>query len=110
MNHKARTGRSKTACSVLPPVGTTTSSCHSVPVAVRGSTLVGWPASGSGSIGAAVDLPVGATATFTLTATIDPSAVGNLTNASSITAPVGVTDPNIADNTATDVDTLRSEP
>ena len=64
------------------------------------------PASGSGSIGAAVDLPVGATATFTLTATIDPSAVGNLTNAASITAPVGVTDPNIADNTATDVDTL----
>jgi uncharacterized repeat protein (TIGR01451 family) len=64
------------------------------------------PASGSGSINAGVDLPVGATATFTLSATLDPSAVGNLTNAAAITAPVGVTDPNTADNTATDVDTL----
>jgi uncharacterized repeat protein (TIGR01451 family) len=64
------------------------------------------PASGSGSIAAGVDLSVGATATFTLTATIDPGATGSLSNTASITAPVGVTDPNPGTDAATDVDIL----
>ncbi len=64
-------------------------------------------ASGTGNITDTVNLPAGATATYTLNATVRPSATGNLTNTASITAPTGVTDPTPANNTATDTDTLN---
>ena len=63
-------------------------------------------ATGTGSIDTTVSLGVGATVTFTLTATIDPAATGTLVNTVSVTAGVGTTDPDPADNTATDIDTL----
>ena len=71
-------------------------------VASAGSSC---PASGSGNIAAAVNLLVGGTATFTLTGTVSASAVGNLVNTATVTAPGGVTDPNPGNNSATDTDT-----
>ena len=66
----------------------------------------GCPASGSGNITASVNLLAGGSATFTLVATISQGAVGNLVNTATVTAPGGVTDPNLANNSATDTDTL----
>ncbi|MEO8264284.1 MAG: hypothetical protein ABI706_02115 [Ilumatobacteraceae bacterium] len=64
------------------------------------------PAAGSGSISSSVDLPVGASVTFTVTAVIGAGVTGTLTNTASVSAPLGVTDTNAANNTATDVDSL----
>lgn len=66
------------------------------------------PASGTGNISAAVNLPAGAAVTFILRATVSANATGNLTNTATITAPPGVTDANTANNSATDVDNLRT--
>ncbi len=59
------------------------------------------PASGSGNISASVDLPVGATATFTLTGTA--STPGKLINTATIAAPAGVVDNFPSSNGQTDV-------
>ena len=67
------------------------------------------PASGSGSISAAVNLPVGGTATFTVSCVISPSAVGEVTNTAVATTPGGTTDPNMGNNIATDTDTLTPQ-
>ncbi len=63
-------------------------------------------ANGSGNINDSANLPVGGTVTYTLTGTISPSATGSLSNTATVTAPGGVTDPNPANNSATDTDTL----
>ena len=68
-----------------------------------GGTCTG---SGSGSINDTVNLPVGATVTYTLTGTIDASARGSLANTATVTAPGGVADPNPGNNSATDTDVL----
>jgi uncharacterized repeat protein (TIGR01451 family) len=64
------------------------------------------PASGTGAIDASVDLLVDGTATFTLTGTVSPSAVGSLANTAAATTPPGVADPDPANDSATDTDTL----
>jgi uncharacterized repeat protein (TIGR01451 family) len=64
------------------------------------------PPSGSGGIATAVSLLAGGRATFSLTATVLPSATGTLTNTASVTAPSGVADPVGANNVAVDADTL----
>ena len=66
-------------------------------------------ASGSGNINQTVSLPVGATVTYTLTGTISAAATGTLTNTATVTAPAGVTDPDLTNNTATDTDTLTPQ-
>ena len=63
-------------------------------------------ASGTGNIGGAVSLTVGSVATFTITGTLASSATANLLNTATVSAPVGVTDPTLVNNSATDVDTL----
>jgi uncharacterized repeat protein (TIGR01451 family) len=63
-------------------------------------------ASGSGGLAQAVDLPVGATLTYTVACTVAPGATGTLTNTATVSAPAGVTDPNASNNVATDVDTV----
>ncbi len=67
------------------------------------------PPSGAASINATVNLLVGGTATFTLTGTIAPDATGTLVNTASVTAPAGLTDPSLANNAATDTDTLTPQ-
>ena len=61
--------------------------------------------SGSGNISRTVNLPVGATATFAISATvIAGSGSGTLTNSASVAPPAGVTDPGASNNTDADVD------
>ncbi|MFN8525950.1 MAG: hypothetical protein U0821_22850 [Chloroflexota bacterium] len=62
---------------------------------------------GSGNINTTVSLPVNGTATFTATGTVSPSFTGQLKNSVGITPPAGVTDPNPANNQATDDDTIQ---
>ncbi len=64
------------------------------------------PASGAGNINSTVNLPVGASVTYTVNATISPSATGNLSNTATVSEPAGVTDPVPGNNSATDIDTL----
>jgi uncharacterized repeat protein (TIGR01451 family) len=74
-----------------------------------GGTVSG-PTSGAGALATTVDLPVGATVTFTFSAQVSPSATGTLVNTATITPPAGVTDPNAANNSATDTDTVMPPP
>jgi uncharacterized repeat protein (TIGR01451 family) len=65
--------------------------------------------SGTGDINDTVNLPVGESAVYTVTATISLSATGVLSNTASVAPPVGITDPNPGNNSATDSDTLIPE-
>ena len=65
--------------------------------------------SGAGDINELVDVPVGATVTFTVDATVDPAAAGTLANTVTIAEPAGISDPDPSDNTATDTDTLTPQ-
>ena len=67
-------------------------------VASPGSSCAG---SGSGSILDTVTLRAGGTATYTLQATVEPTAPGTLTNTASLTLPAWVTDPVPGDHEAT---------
>ncbi len=66
-------------------------------------------ASGSGNINEAVNLPAGGSVTFTVNATIAPSATTSLQNTASVVIGAGVTDPNGNNNEATDTDTLTPQ-
>lgn len=63
-------------------------------------------ASGSGKVADTVDLPAGASVTYTITATVGAAAEGTITSTATVTAPAGYNDPNPSDNTAADVDTV----
>ncbi|MEM7093500.1 MAG: hypothetical protein AAF567_10900 [Actinomycetota bacterium] len=49
-----------------------------------------------------LDLVAGASATITITGTVDPSAVAGFINTATVAAPIGVTDPNLTNNTDDD--------
>lgn len=66
----------------------------------------GFSASGSGNISDIVSLPAGSKITYKAKGTISPSAVGTISDTASVSAPGGVTDPNLANNNAIDTDTL----
>ena len=68
-----------------------------------GAVTSGSPSSGTGNLSTKVDLPVGATITFSITANIDPAASGTLTNTATVDVPCGEPD---ANGTATDTDNL----
>jgi uncharacterized repeat protein (TIGR01451 family) len=62
-------------------------------------------ASGRGDVSDTVDLPAGASVTYTATATVDPASTATaISNTATVSAPAGVTELDPADNTATDVD------
>ena len=63
-------------------------------------------AAGSGSIAETVDLPVGATVTYSISATVDPGARGLLANTASAGVPATITDPVPGNNSDTDTDAL----
>jgi len=67
-------------------------------------------ASGSGSINVTVDLLVTGTATFTVTVTTNAASpgCGTLVNTATVTPPPTRADPNLANNTATDIDTFAN--
>lgn len=62
--------------------------------------------SGSGNINTSVNLLVGELATFVVDATISLSAAGTLSNTATVAPPSGMTDSNITNDRATDIDTL----
>ncbi len=66
-------------------------------------------ARGSGNIGDTLALPAGAIVTYTITAGVDASAVGSLSNTATVTAPTLEPDGNPGDNSATDTDTLTPQ-
>ena len=63
-------------------------------------------AAGSGNISDTVNLPAGGSVTYTASCTISASAAGSLSNTATVSAPAAVTDPNPANNSATDTDTI----
>ncbi len=63
-------------------------------------------ANGSGNLDDPVNLAVGSRVTFTATGTVDPAARGSLTNTATVTVPLGVTDPSLSNNSASDIDSL----
>jgi uncharacterized repeat protein (TIGR01451 family) len=63
-------------------------------------------ASGSGDITETLDLPAGASVTYTAVANVANSARGGLTNTVTVTPAAGATDSNPANNTASDRDTV----
>jgi len=76
-------------------------------VATGGAT--GFTPSGAGNINDTVDMPAGSKITYTLVATISSGATGTLSNTASVVTPVGVTDPNPANNSATDTNRLAAQ-
>jgi len=66
----------------------------------------GCNANGSGDIHDTVAMPAGSKITYKATGTISASATGSIANTATVSAPGGVIDKNIANNSATDTDTL----
>jgi len=62
--------------------------------------------SGTGNVTTTVDLLPAGTATFTVQGTVSQLASGSLSNTATVSAPAGVTDPNLGNNSATDTDSL----
>src|SRR5262249_47725168 len=75
--------------------------------------VFGTPSAGSYDpttrIWSGLSLATGQSVTITLTGTIDPSATGTLTNTAHVAPPAGVTDPDPANNNASDTDTLTPQ-
>jgi uncharacterized repeat protein (TIGR01451 family) len=63
------------------------------------------PAGGTGNINTSVNLPAGSSVTFVVNASVSPAATGNMVNTATVTAPPGITDPSLANNTVTDTNT-----
>ena len=64
-------------------------------------------ASGSGNVNDTVNLPVGGSVTYTVTAVVSAAATGTLSNTATVSS--SVTDPDPANNSATDTDTLTPQ-
>jgi uncharacterized repeat protein (TIGR01451 family) len=62
--------------------------------------------SGSGDLSDTVTVPVGGHVTYTVTADIDPGAVGSVANTAGVQPAAGMVDPVPGNNSATDVDAL----
>jgi LPXTG-site transpeptidase (sortase) family protein len=65
-------------------------------------------ASSSSNFTDTVDLPVGGTIVYTVTANVVASPTGDLVNTAAVSVPAGFSDPNPSNNTSTDTDTLTS--
>ena len=63
-------------------------------------------AAGSGNINDTVNLPAGASVTYTVVATVSAPATGTISNTATVTAPAGFIEAHPANNTATDTDTV----
>lgn len=63
-------------------------------------------ASGTGSINTTGTLQPGGTLTYVATGTVSATATGTLTTTVTVATPTGITDPTLANNTATDSDSL----
>ena len=66
----------------------------------------GFTVNGSGNVDDTVAMAPGSSITYKATGIISPSATQSISDTATVTAPSGVTDPNAANNSATDTDTL----
>ena len=66
----------------------------------------GFSATGGGDIHDTVAMPAGSKITYRATGMISASATGSIADTATVSAPSGVTDLNLANNSATDTDTL----
>ena len=82
--------------------------CSTTCVGAGGGTCTAGPF--ATNISDTVNLPAGATVTYTAVCSVSGSASGTLTNTATVTAPGGTPDPNAANNSATDVDTVTVAP
>jgi uncharacterized repeat protein (TIGR01451 family) len=90
-----------TVADTFPAILTCTWTC----VGAGGGTCT---ASGSGNINDTVNLPVGASVTYTATCAVSSSATGTLSNTATVSGGA-VGDSNAANNSATDTDTLTPQ-
>ena len=77
--------------------------------ATQSGGAAGFAASGTGNINDTVDMPSGSKVTYTAKGKVSAGATGNLSNTAQVTAPNGVVDPNTANNSATDSDSITSQ-
>src|SRR5207253_2777163 len=90
-----------TVADTFPAVLTNvTWTCSATPSSSCGAT------SGSGDINTTVNLAPGAVATFVVGTTLNASASGALSNTATVTAPGGITETDLSNNTATDTDMI----
>jgi uncharacterized repeat protein (TIGR01451 family) len=73
-------------------------------MAAGGAT--GNTAAGAGDINDLVNMPSGSSITYTAMGTLDPAATGTLENTATVTAPAGIVDPDLTNNSATDIDDI----
>jgi uncharacterized repeat protein (TIGR01451 family) len=66
----------------------------------------GFNTGGSGDIHDNVAMPAGSKITYKAVVTISASATGSIADTATVSAPSGITDPNLANNSATDTDAL----
>src|SRR5260370_69867 len=66
----------------------------------------GFTQTGTGNINDTVTMPAGSSITYIAIGTISSSATGTLSDTATVTPPNGVIDPNLANNSATDTDTI----
>ena len=62
--------------------------------------------SGSGNINDVVNIPINGTLTYTLTATVANTANSDIINNATVNPPAGITDTNLSNNSASDIDQL----
>jgi len=74
--------------------------------ATQGGGATGFTSSGSGDVVQTVAMPSGSHITYKATGIISASATSSISNTATVSIPAGVIDPNAANNTATDTDTL----
>jgi uncharacterized repeat protein (TIGR01451 family) len=66
------------------------------------------PASGSGNINSTVNLPSGGSVTFSAPCSVAVGTTGPIANTATVAAPAGTVDPNTANNSATDTNTVTA--
>jgi len=89
---------------VLDLFSASLTSCATTCVGAGGGSCAAGPV--VGNVNETANLPVGGSATYTATCTVSLSATGSLVNTATATVNGGGTDPNTANNTATDTDSL----
>ncbi len=77
--------------------------------AVQSGGATGFSASGSSKISDTVAMPNGSTITYTVTGTIISSGTGTLNVTADVNAPASQPDPDLTDNSASDLDTLTPQ-
>ena len=67
-------------------------------------------ASGTGNLNTTVTMKAGAVITYTVSATVADNVAGDLVNIATVNPPVGVSDPALGNNSASDSDAITSGP